>query len=199
MSSSERTDSNDPRLDIATNRSTKKYSRNELLLRVAWSIVKPLFRFSPRRCFGWRRQILRLFGAQVGNEVQIYASSLIYYPWKLSIGDYSSIGEDALIYNLGQINIGKRTTISHKAHLCAGSHDYTDPTLPLLRPPINIGDDVWICAAAFIGPDVTIERGAVVGAMACVFGNVEAWTVVGGNPAKFLKKRHLKNDLPNSN
>ena len=93
-----------------------------------------------------------MFGAQVGRNVNIYPSALIYYPWNLEIGDDSSIGEWALIYNLGTVTIGKRTTISQRVHLCAGTHDYREPTLPLLKPPIIVGDEVWICADAFVGP-----------------------------------------------
>lgn len=46
-----------------------------------------------------------------------------------------------------------------------------------------------MAAEAFIGPGVTIGEGAVVGARGCVFKDVDPWTVVGGNPAKFIKKR----------
>jgi putative colanic acid biosynthesis acetyltransferase WcaF len=150
-----------------------------------------LFRFSPRPCFGWRRMLLRCFGAKVGTHVNIYNSAIIYYPWNLKIGDWSSIGEDALIYNLGSVTIGSRTTISHRAHLCAGTHDYTRPDLPLLKPPVIIENQVWICADAFVGPGVTVAEGAVIGARAVVVKNVEAWTVVIGNPARVANQRRL--------
>ena len=113
-------------------------------------------------------------------------------PWNLEIGDWSSIGEHAYIYNLGRIVIGSKTTISHRAHLCAGTHDYSNPTLPLLKPRIYIGDQAWICADAFIGPGVNIGEGAVVGARSVVIKDVEAWTVVAGNPAKRVRDRVLK-------
>jgi putative colanic acid biosynthesis acetyltransferase WcaF len=178
-------------LDVAGNRQARKYGAREMGLRVLWSIVWPLFRFSPRPLFGLRRALLRLLGARVGTDVHIYPSARIYFPWMLEIGNESSIGEDALIYNLGKVAIGARSTISHRAHICAGTHDYEDPLLPLLRPPIVIQDDTWICADAFVGPNVVVGKGAVVGARAAVFSNVEPWTVVGGNPAKVLKMRVL--------
>ena len=179
-------------LDIIANRRTRKYTRGELLRRVLWSLAKPLFRFSPRPCFAWRRWLLRLFGARVGNGVHLYPTTTVYYPWMLEIGDHSAVGEDALIYNLGPTRIGHRTTISHRAHLCAGTHDHSDPTLPLKKPPIVIGDDAWICTESFVGPGVTVGDGAVVGARAAVFRDVPPWTIVGGNPAKHLKNRHLR-------
>jgi putative colanic acid biosynthesis acetyltransferase WcaF len=181
-----------PTLDINSNRKATKYSRKELFLRVLWGFGKMLFRFSPRPCFGLRRAILRSFGATVGAKVNIYPSALIYYPWNLEIGDNSSIGEWALVYNLGKVTIGERTTISQCAHLCAGTHDYQNPSLPLLKPPIVIGNEVWVCADAFIGPGVTVANGAVVGACSVVTRDVVAWSVVAGNPAKFVKIRVIR-------
>jgi len=113
-------------------------------------------------------------------------------PWNLNIGDWSSIGEYAFIYNLGKVTIGKCATVSHRAHLCAGTHDYQDPSLPLLRPPIFIGDQAWICADAYIGPGVSVGEGAVIGARAVVVKDVAPWTVVAGNPARVLKRREIK-------
>jgi putative colanic acid biosynthesis acetyltransferase WcaF len=113
-------------------------------------------------------------------------------PWNFEIGDWSSIGEYVYIYNLGKITIGNNTTISHRSHLCAGTHDYTRSTLPLIKPPISIGNNSWICTDTFIGPGVTICEGAVVGARAVVTKDVPSWTVVVGNPAKPVKKRILR-------
>lgn len=181
-----------PSLDIAANRRVAKYSRVELMRRVLWGGGKIFFRLSPRPCFGFRRGLLRLFGARVGRQVHIYPDAHIYFPWNLSIGDESAIGEQALIYNLGPVTIGRQTTISHRAHLCAGTHDYRDPALPLIKPPIVLGDQVWVCADAFVGPNVTVGTGAVVGAAAVVTKDVEPWTVVAGNPSVVIKQRVLR-------
>jgi len=178
-------------LDIRSNRATTKYSRFEMWQRILWGFGKLLFRFSPRACFGWRRLILRFFGAKIGGHVNVYSSTRVYYPWNLTVGDWSAIGEDALIYNLGPVTIGQKVTISHRAHLCAGTHDYTRADMPLLKPSIIIRDQVWICADAFIGPGVTVGEGVVVGARAVVMKDVEPWTIVAGNPARFVKRRVL--------
>jgi putative colanic acid biosynthesis acetyltransferase WcaF len=137
--------------------------------------------------------LLRLFGAKVGKEVHIYNSAIIYMPWNLKVGDWSSIGEGALIYNLGKITICERATISHRAHLCAGTHDYNDPLLSLLKPPITVGDQAWICTDAFIGPGVMVGSGAVIGARSVVTKDVAPWDIVAGNPAKVIKKRRMRN------
>ncbi len=181
-------------LDINQNRSSRKYSRKQMFARLLWGQLRPFFRFSPRPFFSWRRFLLRLFGARIGKDVQIYNSATIYMPWNLEIGDWSSIGEYAFIYNLGKITIGNKTTISHRAHLCAGTHDYTDKTLPLLKLPIVIEDSAWVCTDTFIGPGVLVGEGAVVGARSVVVKDIEPWMVVAGNPAIFIKKRVMKND-----
>jgi putative colanic acid biosynthesis acetyltransferase WcaF len=185
-----------PVLNLAANRAAAKYTRLELGKRVLWAFTRPLFRFSPRPFFGWRRLLLRVFGAQVGGQVHIYPSAVIYMPWNLIIGEWSSIGEDVLVYNLGSVRIGRGATISHRAHLCAGTHDYEDPAMQLLKPPISIGDSAWVCAGAFVGPGITVGEGAVVGASAVVVKDVPPWTVVVGNPARVLKSRRLRGRAP---
>lgn len=175
--------------DVRANRRAVKYEPKEQLLRVAWSFGRLLFRLTPRPLFGVRRAILRAFGAKVGREVHVYPSAVIYFPWKLEIGEWSAIGEDAFVYNLGPVTIGRSVTISQRAHLCAGTHDYADPAMPLLKPPIRIGSDAWICADAFVGPGVSVGEGAVVGARAVVVKDVPAWSVVVGNPAREIKAR----------
>ena len=181
-----------PTLEIAENRHARKYTNGELVRRVLWGVGKWLFRCSPRPCFGWRRFVLRCFGAKIGRHVHTYSSTRIYFPWNLTVGEWSALGENSLVYNLGPVTIGQKVTISHGAHLCAGSHDYRKPDLPLLKPPITIGDQVWICADAFVGPGVTVGEGAVVGARAVAIKDVAPWTVVAGNPAQPIKKRELE-------
>ena len=181
-------------LDVSSNRSAQKYTQAEQLRRILWGVGGLFFRFSPRPCFGWRRFVLRCFGAKIGAHVNTYPTTRIYFPWNLTAGDWSAIGEDALIYNLGPVKLGEKVTISHRAHLCAGTHDYTRPDMPLLKPPIEIQDQAWVCADAFIGPNVVVGQGAVVGARAVVVKNVEPWTVVAGNPARIVKQRELRLD-----
>jgi putative colanic acid biosynthesis acetyltransferase WcaF len=179
-------------MNFRKNRSVAKYTHQEMVYRLFWFVGNFLFRYSPRPLFSWRRLILRLFGARVGKEVHIYNSAKIYFPWNFSIGDWSAIGENALIYNLGPVSIGSEVTVSQRVHLCAGTHDYTDPSMPLLKPAIVVKDNVWICADAFVGPGITVGAGSVVGAASVVMSDVPAWKVVAGNPAKVIKDRVLR-------
>ena len=154
-----------------------------------WDLARPLFAWSPRPLWGWRRFLLRCFGARIGRDVHVYPSARITIPWNISIGDQSAIGDRAILYALGSINIGRQVTISQGAHLCAGSHDYKRADMPLLKPPITIGDAVWVCADAFVGPNVEIGDHAIVGARAVAIKNVPAGAIVAGNPARQVGSR----------
>jgi len=153
-----------------------------------WILFRP-FNFPLFR--GWRNFVLRMFGAKISVTANIYASAKVWAPWNLEMADYACLGSEVDCYNQGKIIIGANTTISQKTYLCSSSHDISDSKHALILEPIIIEDQVWIAADAFIGPGVTIRQGAVVGARAAVFKDIEAWTVVGGNPAKFIKKREI--------
>jgi putative colanic acid biosynthesis acetyltransferase WcaF len=66
--------------------------------------------------------------------------------------------------------------------------------MPVISSPIRIGRRAWVAADAFVGPGVTIGEGAVVGARSSVFRNIDPWTVVGGNPARIIKKYELQQE-----
>lgn len=175
----------------------KKYknhlSLKNKLYRLGWLFCYYcFFRFYPGRLFNrWRIFLLRCFGARIGRSSHVYASAEIWMPNHLFMGENSAIAPHVKVYNPGMILIGSHVTISQYAYLCAASHDITRPDMALLTAPITISSQAWIAADAFIGMGVTVGEGAVVGARACVFKDVEPWTVVGGNPARFIKKREL--------
>lgn len=164
--------------------------KRTLFRRVLWSIVqKTAFQASFHTSNRWRCWLLRLFGARIGPGCTIRRSARVYYPWLLEMGSVSCLGDDATVYNLGKVTIGDRVVVSQEAYLCAGSHDYTRLDMPLITPPIVLGDDCWICARAFVCPGVTVGGGAIVGAASVVTKDVPNWTIVGGNPARPIKSR----------
>ena len=171
-------------------RSVSPYTTREKVMRVLWMYAgQNLFRMTFHNWYGLRAAILRLFGAKVGHPVRIRPSVIIEQPWNLAIGDNSSIGDRSVVYCLGKVTIGSNVSISQHAHLCAGTHDYTTPDLPLIRPPVTIRDHAWIAADAFVGPNVTVGEGAILGARGCAFKDLEPWSIYGGNPAKRLRDR----------
>jgi putative colanic acid biosynthesis acetyltransferase WcaF len=110
-------------------------------------------------------------------------------PWNLQVGAGTIIGDEVILYCLGLVTIGARVTISQYSHLCAGTHDFTRRDFPLLRVPIEIGDEVWIATDVFVGPGVKIGPGAVVGARSSVFQDLPAWQICVGTPARAIKER----------
>ncbi|MEM5563996.1 DapH/DapD/GlmU-related protein [Psychroserpens sp. AS72] len=165
--------------------------RKNKIGRAAWILVnlilfKPFFLsiFNP-----WRLFLLRCFGAKLHPKAHVYSSVKIWAPWNLIMKEYACLAPDVDCYNVAVISIGAHTTISQKAYLCSASHNITLKSNPLIFEPIIIEDQAWVGADAYIGMGVTIGQGAVVGARACVFKDVKPWTIVGGNPAKFLKDR----------
>jgi putative colanic acid biosynthesis acetyltransferase WcaF len=135
-----------------------------------------------------------LFGARVGEHVNVYPSTHLYMPWNVEIGDWTALGEDVFVYSLGRVTIGRSVTLSYRAHVCAGTHDLNDPKLPLRKPPVTIEDGVWVGTEAFIGPGVRVGRGAVVGARAVVVKDVAPLDIVAGNPARPVSRRRLRED-----
>jgi acetyltransferase-like isoleucine patch superfamily enzyme/glycosyltransferase involved in cell wall biosynthesis len=162
------------------------------LKRVLWMFTSAtLFRYSFHNWYGWRRVLLRCFGAKIGAEARIRPTVRIEIPWNLEVGDDSVVGDYAILYCLGKVTIGRHAVISQYAHLCAGTHDYTSRRFPLVRMPIAIGDEVWVAADAFVAPGVTIGDRSVVGARSTVTRDVPPDNVVAGSPAKFVKMREL--------
>ncbi len=180
-----------PRIDVSEVSSS--HSLLNRLGRVVWGIVWLLFfRTSPRILHGWRRLLLRTFGARIGRGVHVYPSTRIWWPGNLVMEDFSCLGQFVDCYCVDKIFIGSHATVSQYSYLCGASHDHEHPTMPLTTAPIVIEREAWVAADAFIGPGVTIGSGALVGARAVVVKNVAPWTIVAGNPAKYIKDRIIK-------
>lgn len=161
-----------------------------------WKLInKTVFRFTPPHFDIFRKyrvMLLRLFGGQIDWDVSIHPSANIEYPWNLKMESKSSLGENCWAYAMAPIHIGKFTCIGKDVYLLTGSHDIEKETFDLITKPINIGDGCWIATAATILPNVTIGNFCVVAASSVVTKSIEANSIVGGNPAKFIKKRVIK-------
>jgi putative colanic acid biosynthesis acetyltransferase WcaF len=154
-----------------------------------WIVQATLFRCSPQVLYGWRRSLLRLFGAKIGSGVIIRPTAEITYPWKLTIGDNSWIGDHVTLYTLGEIRIGDNACISQHCYLAAAFHDYRKPTFDMIGSWIAIESEVWLATRVFVAPGVTVGRGAVVGACSVVLKDVPPMMVCAGNPAIPLRPR----------
>jgi putative colanic acid biosynthesis acetyltransferase WcaF len=170
------------------------FSLSNRVARALWGVVwLLLFRPSPRPLQAWRRLLLRLFGARLGEHVNVHASVRIWAPWQLTIGNRVGIASGVSLYNMAPMAIGDHCVVSQGAHLCGGSHDIDSPNFQLVAKPITLENHVWVCADAFVGLGVTIAEGCVLGARAVAVKSIaDPWTVWAGNPAvvKRMRKRN---------
>ena len=160
---------------------------HRLIWNISWVILfrpfdLPIFR-------QWRNLVLKMFGAKISKGTNVYATAKIWAPWNLDMGVYSCIGPHTIIYNCAKVTLGNKAVVSQYSYLCTATHDYNTRAHTLYSREIVIKDYAWVAADAFVGMGVTIGEGAVVGARAVVFKDVEPWTVVGSNPAKKIKDR----------
>jgi putative colanic acid biosynthesis acetyltransferase WcaF len=177
------------RVDLSKYNNTLSFKHK--IFRLIWGVVWFLFAKWLTRSIGkkWKLYLLRLFGAKIHKTANVYSSVRIYAPWNLEMHEYSCLAPEVDCYNVDKVIIGANSTVSQKTYLCTASHDVTKSENPLITAPIIIESQAWIAAEAFISMGVTIGEGAVVGARAAVFKDVEPWSIIGGNPAKFIKKR----------
>lgn len=163
--------------------------RSAIVVQLWWIVQASLFRASPQFAYGFRAWLLRLFGAEVGSKTVIRPSVRITYPWKVKIGDYAWIGDNAELYSLGEIEIGANVVVSQRSYLCAADHDYTQPDFPIRACPIYIEEQAWLAADVFVAPGVTVGRAAVIGARSSVFSDLPPGMVCMGSPARPVKPR----------
>ncbi|MGY3146018.1 putative colanic acid biosynthesis acetyltransferase WcaF [Bradyrhizobium sp. USDA 3397] len=167
--------------------------RSLKLRRLVWNIVwTVVFRPTPRGFLnGWRRTLLRMFGAKIGEGSLIAPSCFVWAPWNLEMGHYSVLGDHVDCYTMAKISIGSKVAVSQRSFLCAGSHDVTSLLRPLVTAPISIGDHSWISAECMVLPGVNIADGVVVGARSLVTKDLPAWHICAGNPCRPLKVRNI--------
>jgi putative colanic acid biosynthesis acetyltransferase WcaF len=176
--------------DLSTFRLPKGFrGRPAWFVQFWWIVQALLFNPSPQVFYGWRRGLLRLFGARIGKGVIIRPSVKVTYPWKLSIGDWSWIGDDVTLYTLADVVIGESAVVSQHCYLCTGSHDYNRPSFDIYALPINIESQAWLATHVFVGPGVTVGTRAVIGACSVTFKDVPADMICIGNPLKVVRRR----------
>lgn len=167
------------------------YTTGNRIKRMFWNITwcilaRPFPKSSANR---WKIFILKLFGAKVASNAYVYASAKIFMPWNLTMEEHACLASGVDCYNAAPIIIKRYATVSQRSYLCTASHNISSSRHEQIEKPITIEEKAWVAAEAFIGPGVKVGEGAVVGARAVVFKDVAPWTVVGGNPAKYIKDR----------
>ena len=172
----------------------RPFSRGTRIKKAFWELTWLfLISWTPKGILdGWRRFLYRLYGANIPNTSNVHPSAHIYMPWNLKMGPWSVIGGGVHVLNADMFTMGQNCVVSERAYICCASHNIQSDAHEQIHAPITMGDRSWVAAEAFVMMGVTIGEGAIVGARAAVFKDVDPWTVVGGNPAKFLKKRVIE-------
>lgn len=165
--------------------------------RAVWNVTCALlFRPFPTTVFWpWRRLLLRLFGAQLANDSYVYSSVKLWAPWNIRLDGKACLGPDVICYDQDLVWLKEGVTISQYSYLCTAGHE-TDTLntadAGLITAGITFEKNAWVGTRAFVGMGVVVGENAIVGANAGVYKDVEAMTIVGGNPAKVIKKRVFK-------
>ncbi|MBB3912703.1 putative colanic acid biosynthesis acetyltransferase [Sphingomonas desiccabilis] len=168
----------------------RSFALRHLALRLVWNLVWLLFAaWTPPQLYGWRRFLLRLFGAKMAPGSRVYGSARIWYPPNLEMGRGAVLGWQSYAYTQGPIVIGDYAVVSQWSRLLTGTHDETSETFQLYVKPITIEPHAWVAAGALVGPGVTIGEGAVLGGGGVAFKSLATWTIYAGNPAREIRKR----------
>ncbi|MBI1357424.1 MAG: colanic acid biosynthesis acetyltransferase WcaF [Acidobacteria bacterium] len=165
------------------------------LVEALWLVAQAVIMRGPLPGSSLRRSVLRLFGAQIGQNVTVKPGVRVKFPWRLKIGDNTWIGEDVWIDNLADVEIGDNCCLSQGAYLCTGSHNWSSVTFDLIVKPIKVDEGAWVAARASVGPGVTVGRGAVLAFGAVASHDLDAWTIYAGAPAKAMRTRQITETL----
>jgi putative colanic acid biosynthesis acetyltransferase WcaF len=166
------------------------YNPGNKLKIIIWYFINALFfqnafmPFSNLKVF-----LLKMFGAKIGNGVLLKPSINIKYPWKLTIGDYSWIGENVWIDNLSDVIIGKNVCISQGAMLLCGNHNYKKSTFDLIIGKIILEDGVWIGAKSIVCPNIICKSHSILSVNSTATTDLDAYSIYQGTPAIKVRNR----------
>ena len=179
--------------DLSSFSNPEYHHGKSLPVRLVWMLVSRIF-FQTVLPYpnAFKAMLLRLFGARVGKKVVIKPNVNIKQPWRLSIADYSWIGEGVWIDNLVQVKIGNHCCLSQGSFLLTGNHNYKKTSFDLMTGTIILEDGVWLGAKSIVGPNVKCHSHAVLSAGSCAFKDLDPYSIYQGNPAVFIRKREIE-------
>ncbi|EAQ31906.1 acyltransferase [Idiomarina baltica] len=161
-----------------------------------YELVMSLVFLLPRhRVFGILKALfIRSLGGSVGRRVTLYPGIKINPCKGICLGDDVDLAWGVIVTTTGGVEIGARTLVGYGTVISSANHKIPEGLGQIFNAghvarPVAIGADVWIGANCVITAGVTIGEGAVIAAGSVVTKDVEAFTIVGGVPAKFIKTR----------
>jgi putative colanic acid biosynthesis acetyltransferase WcaF len=159
-------------------------------VRALWMLVSRLFLLTG---FPWpsaiKAALLRAFGARVGRRVVLKPHLHVKYPWHLTVGDHSWLGEGVWIDSLGPVRIGSDACLSQGVMVETGNHDWSKPTFDLLVEEVVIEDGAWAAVRSLLLPGARLASHAVLGAGSVLSGDTEPYGIYVGVPATRVRER----------
>lgn len=170
----------------------KNYQPGPVFKRIFWYLVSAIFisSFIPWP-YGLKTNVLRLFGAQIGEGLVIKPLVRVKHPWKLKIKDHVWIGESVWIDNLEMVEIESNVCISQGAMLLTGNHNYKKVGFDLIVRGIHLKRGVWLGAKSIVCPGVICESHSILTVGSVATKNLEPHYLYRGNPAEKLRKREI--------
>jgi len=169
------------------------FSVGNRVYRVIWNLTWFLFcSWTPPALWRWRLLVLRIFGARVAFRCDVRGSAKVWCPSNLVLKEGALMAEKVNCYNVAVVVLERGALVSQGAYLCTASHDISKPDFPLVSKPIVMEANCWVASEAFVGPGVIVGEGAVLGARAAAFHDLDAWSVYRGNPAILQKNREIR-------
>lgn len=150
-------------------------------------VVSILLSLSPS--FRLSRFILLIFGNRIGKNVSIHSGVRVIIPNKIEIGINSTINCNVVLDSRKKLKIGSNVMIGRECRIYTLGHDVDDPSFSALGERTVIGDYAVLFPSVLVMPGVEIGDGAVVYPGSVVTKNVAPFTIVGGNPAVYIRER----------
>jgi putative colanic acid biosynthesis acetyltransferase WcaF len=176
--------------DLSTYNNSPFQPGGNAIKRVLWYYVNALFFKTSLIPFsGFKVFLLRSFGAKVGKSVTIKPCVNVKYPWNLTIGHHTWLGENVWIDSLVPVIIGNNVCISQGAVILTGSHNYKKTSFNLVTTNVVLEDGVWIGACAIVNAGVIAASHAVLTSGSVATKKLEAYTIYQGNPAVKTRSR----------
>jgi len=178
--------------DLSTYNNAPYHPGGNAFKRLLWFYLNAVFlKTSLLPSNSFKVFLLRLFGAKIGKSVTVKPGVNIKYPWHLTIGHNTWVGENVWIDNLVAITIGNNVCISQGAVLLTGSHDYKKSSFDLITNNIILEDGVWIGSGAIVNSGIVAASHAVLTSGSIATKNLDAYSVYQGNPAIKIRDRNI--------
>lgn len=137
-----------------------------------------------------RTYYLRLFHIRLGEKTFIHRRVKFFHVGNLVVGKNSVVNFGCYLDNRRGIYIGNNVGIAHNTKIYTLGHDLNDLEFKTKGSSVNISNNVFIFSNSIIMPGVSVGEGAIILAGSVVVKNVEPWSIVGGNPARFIRNRN---------